>query len=122
MDKKTVLVIDDSVTDYLYVKKVLSKYAYSVIHAESAQQGIELAKQVLPDCILMDVVMPKMNGFQATRILSRDELTSDIPIVVLSSKSQRTDQVWAKRQGAQYYVTKPADPSKLLAVLKSILD
>lgn len=121
MQNKTVLVIDDSMTDFLYVKNILAHGGYQVSYAQSAKQGIDEAKKTLPDCILMDVVMPEMNGFQATRILSREVTTADIPIVMLSSKSQKTDQVWAERQGAKHYIVKPANPKLLLSKLRSLL-
>lgn len=121
MPNNKILVIDDSMTDFMYVKNILIKGGYDVSHAISGEEGIELAKVSQPDCILMDVVMPKMNGFQATRALSRDVKTSDIPVIVLSSKSQKTDFVWAQRQGAKDYLVKPADPKSLLSKLKSIL-
>ena len=121
MANKTILVIDDSMTDYLYVKNILKHGGYQVVHAQSGKDGIEEAKQLKPDCVLMDVVMPEMNGFQATRVLSREVTTANIPIIMLSSKSQQTDKVWAQRQGAKYYITKPADPKILLGTLKRAL-
>ena len=121
MSNKTILVIDDSMTDFLYVKNILSHGGYNIVHAQSGQDGIAEAKRLKPDCILMDVVMPEMNGFQATRALSRDVDTAEIPIVMLSSKSEKTDQVWAERQGAADYIIKPADPKELLAMLKDML-
>ena len=83
--------------------------------------GIEAAKRLKPDCILMDVVMPEMNGFQATRAISRAPETASIPVLILSSKSQETDKVWAERQGATDYVVKPANPKLLLSKLRSLL-
>lgn len=122
MSNKTILVIDDSQTDFLYVKKILDHGGYTVAYASSGQQGIEEAKRLKPDCILMDVVMPEMNGFQVTRAISRDVQTANIPVVMLSSKSQETDKVWAQRQGATDYVVKPANPKLLLEKLKTMLN
>ena len=121
MQNKTVLVIDDSMTDFLYVKNILAHGGFQVAYASSAKEGIDEAKKMQPDCILMDVVMPEVNGFQATRVLSRDVTTADIPIIMLSSKSQKTDKVWAERQGAKHYITKPANPKLLLSTLRNIL-
>jgi twitching motility two-component system response regulator PilH len=121
MRNKTILVIDDSMTDFLYVKNILAHGGYRVSHAPSGKEGIEEAKRSKPDCILMDVVMPEMNGFQATRALSRESGTANIPVLMLSSKSQKTDVVWAQRQGARDYIVKPADPKRLLTKLKLIL-
>lgn len=120
MQSKKILVIDDSMTDFLYVKNILTHGGYQVSHAPSGRDGIEEAKRSQPDCILMDVVMPEMNGFQATRALSREVTTADIPVLMLSSKSQKTDQVWAQRQGAKDYIVKPADPKELLGKLKAL--
>lgn len=117
-----ILVIDDSMTDFLYVKGILLKGGYEVSHALSGKEGLEEAKTFKPDCILMDVVMPEMNGFQATRAMSRQAETANIPVIMLSSKSQKTDFVWAQRQGAKDYLVKPADPKKLLTKLKAILN
>ena len=121
MSNHKILVIDDSMTDFLYVKNILTKGGYEVSHAQSGEEGIALAKKQQPDCILMDVVMPNMNGFQATRALSRDHETADIPVVMLSSKSQKTDLVWAQRQGAKDYLIKPANPKALVGRLRTIL-
>ncbi|MFT4628898.1 MAG: twitching motility two-component system response regulator PilH [Arenicella sp.] len=121
MENKTILVIDDSMTDFLYAKKILIHAGYKVVYAPSGKVGIEEAKRSLPACILMDVVMPEMNGFQATRALSREVVTADIPVLMLSAKALETDQVWAQRQGAKGYLVKPADPGQLLDKLKLLL-
>ena len=121
MSDKIILVVDDSMTDFMYVKNILERGGYNIVHAQSGKDGIEKAKRIKPNCILMDVVMPEMNGFQATRALSRDVLTANIPVIMLSSKSQKTDLVWAERQGATDYIVKPADPKKLLTKLNNIL-
>jgi len=121
MANKTILVIDDSKTDFLYVKKILDHGGYKVFYAPSGKDGIEESKKVKPDCILMDVVMPEMNGFQATRAISREVSTAHIPVLMLSSKNQQTDRVWAERQGATDYLVKPANPKLLLGKLSKLL-
>lgn len=121
MSAKTILVVDDSMTDFVYVKNILEPAGYNIVHAQSGKDGIDKARQLHPDCILMDVVMPEMNGFQATRALSRDVVTANIPVIVLSSKSQKTDLVWAQRQGATGYIVKPANPKVLLSKLQKVL-
>lgn len=122
MSIKTVLVIDDSQTDFMYVKNILDHGGYRVAYASSGKAGIEEAKRLMPDCILMDVVMPEMSGFQATRAISRQIETANIPVLMLSSKSQQTDKVWAQRQGATDYLVKPANPKLLLTKLRALLD
>ena len=114
MASNVILVVDDSKTDYLYVKKILDAGGYTVAHAESGEEALTEVKRLQPSCIIMDVVMPKMNGFQATRAISRDAETAAIPVIMLSSKSEQTDKVWAERQGAVDYVVKPANPKLLL--------
>ena len=93
---------------------------YEVSTAESGEEGIERARQIQPDLILMDVVMPGTNGFQATRALSRDEATKNIPVIICTTKDQETDKVWGMRQGAQDYVTKPVDGPALLAKIAAL--
>ncbi|GHA11589.1 response regulator [Arenicella chitinivorans] len=122
MSTKTILVVDDSKTDFLYVKNILDHGGYKVAYAPSGADGIQMSKDLKPDLILMDVVMPEMNGFQATRAISRELETADIPILMLSSKSQQTDKVWAERQGATDYLVKPANPKLLLSKIKSLLN
>ncbi|MNC90971.1 Phosphate regulon transcriptional regulatory protein PhoB [compost metagenome] len=77
-------------------------------------------KQLRPDLVLMDVVMPGQNGFQATRTLTKDEATKHIPVILCTSKSQETDKVWGMRQGARDYVVKPVQPADLLAKIQAL--
>jgi len=115
-----ILVVDDSPTDRHYLSDMLSKNGFRVSTAESAEDAMTKVKQSRPDLVLMDVVMPGQNGFQATRALSKDESTKDIPIILCSSKSQETDRVWGLRQGARDYVVKPVNPSDLLAKIAAL--
>jgi len=121
MAKKTILVVDDSTTDFLYVSKILMDNGFEVVHAQSGRDAIDESKRIIPDCILMDVVMPEMNGFQATRAISREVTTADIPIIMLSSKAQQTDRIWAERQGAKGYLVKPIDAKELIAKLNDFI-
>ena len=81
---------------------------------------IERARKIKPDLILMDVVMPGTNGFQATRALSRDEATKNIPVIMCTSKGQETDKVWGLRQGARDYIAKPVNGPALLAMIAAL--
>jgi twitching motility two-component system response regulator PilH len=74
-----------------------------------------------PDVILMDIVMPDMNGFQATRQIARGTDTKHIPVIIVSSKNQETDKVWGQRQGAKGYITKPVDTNELISVMRACL-
>ena len=120
MPVKTVLVVDDSPTERHVLVELLSRNGYQVITAENGEEGIEKARRELPDLILMDVVMPGLNGYQATRTLTRDEATKHIPIIVCTSKGQETDRIWGLRQGAQDYMVKPINPEELLAKIAAL--
>ena len=115
MPVKKILVVDDSPTERFYVVDLLTKNGYQVITAESGEEGIAKAKAEKPDLVLMDVVMPGLNGYQATRTLTRDEETKNIPIIVCTSKGQETDKIWGLRQGARDYIVKPVKRDELLA-------
>ena len=115
MPVKKVLVVDDSPTERHVLVELLTKNGYQVITAESGEEGIEKVKSELPDLVLMDVVMPGLNGYQATRTLTRDEATKHIPIIVCTSKGQETDQIWGLRQGALDYLVKPVNGEELLS-------
>ena len=99
-----------------------TRHGFEVINAQNADQGLSLARDRHPDLVLMDVVMPGLNGFQATRQLARDPDTASIPVVMVSTKSQETDRVWALRQGARAYLTKPVDERLLLQTIRQVLD
>ncbi len=111
---KHVLIIDDSLAETRVFKSVLERHGYQVSIACNGQEGIDVARVCKPDIILMDVVMPLLNGFQATRELTRDPHTRHIPIIVCSSKSAETDRLWAMRQGAKAYLIKPVKVPLLL--------
>ena len=100
--------------------ELLTKNGYQVITAESGEEGIEKAKSELPDLVLMDVVMPGLNGYQATRTLTRDEATKHIPIIVCTSKGQETDKIWGLRQGALDYLVKPVNGEELLSKIAAL--
>jgi twitching motility two-component system response regulator PilH len=115
-----ILVVDDSPTDRQHLSEMLSKNGFKVATAESAEDALAKLKQSRPDLVLMDVVMPGQNGFQATRALTKDESTKNIPVILCSSKGQETDKVWGLRQGARDYVVKPVNPADLLAKIAAL--
>ena len=117
-----VLIVDDSPTETFVLTEILKRHGFEVINAQNADQGLSLARDRHPDLVLMDVVMPGLNGFQATRQLARDPHTASIPVVMVSTKSQETDRVWALRQGARAYLTKPVDERLLLQTIRQVLD
>jgi twitching motility two-component system response regulator PilH len=116
-----VLIVDDSPTEVHVLQSLLEKNGHEVIVATSGEDGIVVAKETLPDVVLMDVVMPGMNGFQATRQLSKQAETSHIPVIIVTTKDQETDKVWAKRQGATDYIVKPVQEKALVEHLKKVL-
>ena len=116
-----ILIVDDSPTEMFRFKEILAKHGFEVIEATNGADGITLAQAELPDRVLMDVVMPGVNGFQATRQIARGAATKHIPIVIVSTKDQETDRVWGKRQGACDYLTKPIDENQLINTIKQHL-
>ena len=117
-----ILVVDDSPTMLSGTSKILETAGHTVIQASSGEQGIEKATSDNPDVILMDVVMPGLNGFQATRTLTTTEATKHIPVIILTTKDQETDKVWAKRQGASDYVVKPPKAADLLSKIEHLIN
>lgn len=120
MPIKSILIVDDSATDRQYLSDLLAKNGYKVSTAQSADEALVKAKQLRPDLVLMDVVMPGQNGFQATRTLSRDEATKQIPIIICTSKGQETDKAWGIKQGARDYIVKPVSGPELLAKISAL--
>lgn len=117
----TILIVEDSQTERQVLRKMLERGGHLVIAATDGVEGIAMARQNKPDIILMDVVMPGQNGFQTTRQLSRDPATKHIPIIIVTTKDQETDRVWAKRQGASDYLVKPVAEQELLPSIDSLL-
>jgi twitching motility two-component system response regulator PilH len=115
-----ILVVDDSPTDRQYLTDLLAKSGFKVSSAASAEEAIAKVKQAKPDLVLMDIVMPGQNGFQATRALTSDEATKHIPIIICSTKGQETDKVWGMRQGAKDYIVKPVKQADLLAKIAAL--
>jgi twitching motility two-component system response regulator PilH len=120
MPIKTVLVVDDSPTERYFLTDLLRKNGFEVLSAESGEEGVAKAKAEKPDLILMDVVMPGLNGFQATRTLSRDPTTQGIPVIMCTTKNQETDRVWGLRQGAVDYLVKPVVAEELLTKVRAL--
>jgi len=116
-----ILVVDDSPTENFKISGVLKRHGHEVLAAESGEQALQVARDSQPDLILMDIVMPGLNGFQATRQLTRDPATSSIPVVMLTSKGQEADRIWGERQGARGYLVKPVDDSVLVATISQVL-
>ena len=116
-----ILIVDDSPSQLLGMRRIVEKLGHEAITAEDGAAGVEAAKTSLPDLILMDVVMPNLNGFQATRAISKEPSTAQIPVVLVTTKDQETDKVWGMRQGAKAYITKPFTENQLIEVINSLL-
>lgn len=113
-----ILIVDDSSTELHVLTSILNKSGYEAVTAQNGEEAIHIAKKQLPDLILMDVVMPGINGFQATRELSSNPDTAKIPIIIVTTKDQQTDKVWASRQGAKDFLVKPVKEDDLLRSVK----
>ncbi|MEY1660729.1 twitching motility response regulator PilH [Isoalcanivorax beigongshangi] len=116
-----ILIVDDSPTETYKFREILEKHGHTVLEAANGADGVALAKAERPDLVLMDVVMPGLNGFQATRQLTRSDDTATIPVVIITTKDQETDRVWGKRQGARDYLTKPVDEHILIDTVSRVL-
>lgn len=116
-----VLIVDDSPTEVHVMKTALEKHGFTTDSAGTGEEGLAKARGNRPDLILMDVVMPGLNGFQATRELSRDPVTAQIPIVMVTTKDQETDRIWGLRQGAVDYLVKPVSEQELVGKTREVL-
>src|SRR4051812_2616697 len=109
-----VLIVDDARPDLMNLEKIVSGAGYTTITATNGQQAVEISKSQHPDVILMDVNMDQMDGFAATRAIGGDASTKSIPVVLVTSKNQKADRVWAQMLGVKGYVTKPYTPAQIL--------
>jgi twitching motility two-component system response regulator PilH len=115
-----ILIVDDSPSQLLGIQRIVEKLGHEILTATDGAAGVEAAKAQLPDLVLMDVVMPNLNGFQATRTLARDATTKHIPVILVTTKDQDTDRMWGMRQGAKAYITKPFSEDELSEVLERV--
>ena len=120
MPIKNILVVEDSPTDRQYLIDLLAKNGYQVSSVDTVEEALAKVKTLKPDLVLMDVLMPGQNGFQATRTLSKDESTKHIPIIIVTTKGQETDRIWGLRQGARAYLVKPISQEDLLAKISAL--
>jgi twitching motility two-component system response regulator PilH len=116
-----ILIVDDSPSQLMGIRRIVEKLGHEALTAEDGAAGVEMAKKELPDLILMDVVMPNLNGFQATRSITREPTTRHIPVVLVTTKDQETDRMWGMRQGACAYLTKPFSEEELARLVAETL-
>jgi len=121
MKKLRILIVDDVEADIKTTTDMLKKKGHSVLAAKNGDEGIKMAKEAQPDLILMDVVMPEMNGYQATRSLKNSQDTANIPVIMVSQKDQESDRVWAMKQGANAYLTKQFSQSSLISTIETVM-
>jgi twitching motility two-component system response regulator PilH len=120
MPIKNVLVVDDSPTEVHLLREMLTKNGFSVSVANTGEEAVTRAKSEKPDLILMDVVMPGMSGFEATRAITRDPASANIPVIICTTKGQETDKSWGLRQGAKDYIVKPVTEKVLMEKIKAL--
>ncbi len=116
-----ILIVDDSPSQVHLLKQIVEKLGHTAMTAEDGSEGVAIAEEQQPDLILMDIVMPNLNGFQATRTINRNSQTSHIPVVLVTTKDQQTDKLWGLRQGAKAYLTKPIGERELMETIGQLL-
>lgn len=116
-----IMLIEDSLVERAIFSKWLEKAGHTVVIASSAEDGLNIIRGRSPDLVLMDVVLPGMNGFQATRTLSRDEALRHIPVLIVSTKGMAADRAWGLRQGAVDYFVKPPSEQELIARINELV-
>lgn len=116
----TILIVEDNLADRARLEKLLTDAGYAVTSAENGSQAIASVKSSKPDAIFMDVNMPGMDGFAATRVLRDDASTKDIPVVLVTSKDQKADKAWGQMLGAKGYITKPYTDEQILTQARAL--
>jgi DNA-binding response OmpR family regulator len=112
-----VVVVDDAVSELKLMETILSSAGHEVLSYSDGEWLEETVVAERPDVLLLDIVMPKRNGYEILRSLKRQERTRSTPVIVISSKNQDSDRLWGKRQGADEYLGKPFTPEQLLATV-----
>ena len=115
-----ILIVEDNPIDMAAVTEIVESTGHSVIKAEDGETGVTLAKENKPDLIVLDIILPGMNGFQVCRELKTDAETVSIKVIMLTTKDQDTDKFWRMKQGADEYITKPVDGDVLTAAITKL--
>lgn len=116
-----ILIVDDLPTEVQLMRNAIAGLGHSVVVASDGEQALELAKRETPDLVLLDVVLPRMDGFQVCRKIKKDPQTAKIPVVLVSSKTQESDKFWGLKQGASAYICKPFSPEELASTVSKTL-
>jgi twitching motility two-component system response regulator PilH len=117
----TVLVVEDSVSQREMITDLLRGIGLSVTVASDGMEALEQIQSRRPDVVVLDIVMPKMNGYELCRRLKSDPSTQNMPVVMCSSKGEEFDRYWGMKQGADAYIAKPFQPTELLGTVKQLL-
>jgi twitching motility two-component system response regulator PilH len=120
MTIKKVLCVDDSYPDLVNIQKIVTGSGRFVVTAVNGKEAIEITKSEKPDLIFMDVNMPDMDGFAATRALKKDPVTKGIPVIFVSSKNQKADKMWGQMQGGSGYIVKPYSPEEIINIVNTL--
>ena len=121
MAQKTILCVDDSPTDLRMMQDAVSGLGHVIVTAKDGEEALDSVRRQKPDLVLLDIILPNMNGYQVCRKLKTAPETKDIKIILISSKNQQTDKFWGKKQGADDYVTKPYQQGELLSLVRQQL-
>ncbi len=116
-----ILIVDDSPTEVFQMRRMLENHGFETEVAADGAEAIRKARELRPDLILMDIVMPGVDGFKATRMLAADPATRSIPVIMVSSKGQESDRTWGMRQGAVDYLVKPVKSAQLVEKAQAAL-
>jgi len=116
-----ILVVDDSPTEVAVIVNTLRSNGYEVLTAGDGDEALSMITSMLPDLVVLDIIMPKTNGYTVCRKLKQHPTSKHIPVVMLSSKDQESDIFWGKKQGADAYLTKPFVPHELITQVRSLL-
>lgn len=121
MNRKRILIVEDNDKNRLLVRDVLSYYGYEVIEARDGEKGLRMAKEHIPDLILMDMQMPVMDGFDAIKMLKNDPDTKHIKIIAVTSFAMKGDKEKIIQAGADDYIAKPVDTRELPRIIQGLL-
>ena len=118
---RTILVVDDVQTDRELIGKVVTAAGHHPEYAADGEEALQKARALVPALILLDVVMPKQDGFATCRNLKKDPLTSGIPVVFVTQKNTETDRFWGEKQGGAAFIAKPFSPDEMAAVIRKFV-
>lgn len=122
MEKKTVLLVEDNADNRLVYGTILRYHGFTVVEAEDGVTGVQLAREAMPDAILMDISLPILDGWRATELIKGDPATARIPVVALTAHALTQDREKARAVGCDGYLTKPCDPSRVITELNRVIE